>query len=87
MDKLEKIEKTCIETKHSFYCDKCEKFLGDAVECEDGYYPKFGRLELFFNLPDGRYEVKCHFCDKCKEEFIELLRTNLLNMGFKKTIF
>lgn len=86
MDKLEKIEKKCIELKHNFFCDNCRKSLGSTVELEDGYYPELGRFELFFDLPNGRYELKRHFCDKCKEESIELLRTNLLNMGFKKTI-
>jgi len=40
MDKLEKIEKKCIELKHNIFCDNCGKSLGSTVELEDGYYPK-----------------------------------------------
>lgn len=84
MDKLEKNEKTCVEIKHNFFCDNCEKSLGSTVECEDGYYPELGEFESSFHLPDGWYKVNAHFCDKCREEFVESLKTKLINMGFKK---
>ena len=48
MDKLEKIEKKCIELKHNFFCDNCGKSLGSTVELEDGYYPELGEFELSF---------------------------------------
>lgn len=83
MDKLEKVEKKCIELKHNFFCDNCGKELGSTVELEDGYYPELGEFELSFNL-DGWYKVKAHFCDQCRKEFIESLKTQLINMGFKK---
>lgn len=84
MEKQEKIEKKCIEIKHNFFCDNCEEYLGSTVEYEDGYYPELGEFNLSFNLPDGWYKAKGHFCNKCKEEFIESLKTKLVNMGFQK---
>lgn len=85
MEKVKEIENTYIELEHLFFCDSCGKSLGSVVEYPDGYYPKFGEFKLSFRLPDGWYKVEKNFCDKCREEFIESLRTKLINVGFEKS--
>lgn len=46
---------------HHFYCDDCNKHLGDSTEFEDGYYAKHGEFEMRIYFPDGWHKVKKMF--------------------------
>ena len=71
------------ENKHQFYCDNCNKYLGETQEYEDGYYPKIGEFELSFYLPDGWYKVEKCLCEECKNNYIDKLRDVLKSIGFE----
>ena len=50
---MEQVEKQKIEHKtvyerivHKFYCDNCNKFIAESVEDEDGYYYRYGKVEI-----------------------------------------
>lgn len=81
MEKTIKEVKEIEDIKHEFYCDECNCYLGTSLEYDDGYYKKFGELELKFYVDGWLYINKC-LCDKCKSEFIHNIRETLLNIGF-----
>lgn len=69
------------ETRHEFYCDECDKYLGTSYEYDDGWYNELGRFELKCNINGWLRLEKC-LCDKCKYEFVNKVRANLLDIGF-----
>lgn len=71
-------------TKHNFYCDSCNKYLGSSEELNDGYYNELGRFSLRFCVDQKWYEAKRCFCDKCKTNFLNMVKENLKNIGFKE---
>lgn len=66
---MEKIEKEIAREEqvyHTFYCDKCGKYLLTSIEYEDGYYcePNHTKMEIYlfgkwFYLDKGIYCVEC----------------------------
>lgn len=82
MENTEKIIKESY--KHSFYCDKCNKYLGTSEEYDDGWYQKFGEFSLAFYVEDEWYEIYKCLCDYCKDEFVDNLKSVLKNIGFEK---
>lgn len=83
MKKTEIIERTVQEKIHNFYCDRCNKLLGSSNECEDGYYPEFGDFALRFYVFNQWYVSENHFCDKCKDKFINTVKETLEKLGFQ----
>ena len=69
------------ETRHEFYCDECDQYLGTSYECDDGWYDDIGKFELKLNV-SGWLRVRKCLCTKCRYEFINKLRTNLFDFGF-----
>lgn len=84
MEKLEIIERTVQDKIHNFYCDECNKLLGSSHECDDGYYKEFGEFKLRFFASDHWYVSENHFCDKCKNKFINTVIDTLKELGFEK---
>ena len=50
MEKIIKEVREIEDIKHSFYCDKCNSYLGTSYEHEDGWYDKLGEFELKLNV-------------------------------------
>lgn len=71
------------ETIHHFYCDGCNKYLGETEEYDDGWYTKLGEFELKFYVAPGWYEIDKCFCDKCRENFINKVKNTLIDLGFE----
>lgn len=83
------MEKVITETvnierkKHSFYCDKCNKYLGSSEEFYDGYYPPFGEYgQSFYVNGYGWCRLKLHLCDKCKVDMTNDILRCLKQLGF-----
>lgn len=84
MDKKISYEAVVKKIKHEFYCDKCNKFLGESTEYDDGYYPEHGRREYSVNI-NGWLKFRGHLCDECNEFFVNKIRTLLINnFNFKE---
>ena len=83
MEKVEYIERTVKDAKHSFYCDECNKYLGTTEEYDDGWYDTLGNLELSFYI-DAPYKVKKCLCHDCTNNFLSNLKDSLKAIGFKK---
>lgn len=82
---MENISEEIIKVKntfHTFYCDGCNECLGTSMEHEDGWYKEIGEFKLELNV-DGWMRIKKHFCPKCQDKFINKIRQNLLDIGFK----
>lgn len=81
MEQIENISITITETKHKFYCDKCEAFLMESTETEDGSYAK--PLCIMCNLDSSKqYCIEGYYCDNCREEKISELHDKLIELGF-----
>lgn len=83
------MEKVTTETvnierkKHSFYCDKCNEYLGSSEEFDDGYYPSFGEYYQSFYVNDyGWCRLELHLCDKCKVDMTNNIIHCLNQLGF-----
>ena len=83
MEEVKIVPKQVTETVHDFYCDYCNKHLGQTVECHDGYYPKLGRMETSFNTNNNRFTFDKNLCDECKEKFWAKLKESLIQLGFE----
>lgn len=70
------------ETRHEFYCDRCNRYLGVSYECEDGWHESLGDFELRY-YANGWLRLKKCLCDKCKYDFMDELRTTFFNIGFE----
>lgn len=90
MDKIEYIETKILKTEHKFYCDYCNKFLGESTEYDDGYYEQYGEYEqtIYINSVDkdkkGRYYIKRYLCHECADGLTTSLINTLTALGFKK---
>lgn len=84
MEKTEIHIRTNKVSRHSFYCDGCQKHLGTTEEYEDGWYPELGKFELSIYLPSGWYRVEKCFCNDCKKKYLNELLGNLKARDFKK---
>ena len=83
------MEKVTTETlnierkKHSFYCDKCNEYLGSSEEFDDGYYPTIGEYgQSFYVNSYGWCRLKLHLCDKCKVDMTNNILRYLNQLGF-----
>lgn len=45
MEKVISKEATKINIIHEFYCDKCNKYLGESVEYDDGWFDEIGYFD------------------------------------------
>jgi len=72
------------EITHIFYCDNCKKYLGESVECDDGYYEEYGRYEQSCCIHKKIYDLNLHLCDKCKAIYNKRIVEALKNLGFKE---
>lgn len=72
------------EYHHSFYCDNCNKLLGESVEHEDGWYEEFGDYKESIRISgEGEFIKKGYLCDACRKEFTFSLVNALHNLGFE----
>jgi hypothetical protein len=83
MEKLETNTCTIENVTHHFYCDDCNKYLGETEEYDDGYYHELGEFELSFYFLDNRYEINKCLCDECREKFLNKMLLILTELGFK----
>lgn len=83
MEKLETITYTTEKTTHHFYCDGCNKYLGESTEYDDGWYPVLGEFELKFLVDGNWYEINKCFCDECREKFLQKVESVLTELGFE----
>ena len=82
MDKVETINKTKVVTKHNFYCDSCNKYLGSSEELDDGYYAELGAFHKEYYIDNDWYVLNKNFCEKCKADYLHKIKSNLCNLGF-----
>ena len=68
---------------HKFYCDNCNKFLGESVEYEDGYYEEYGEFYLHIFIDDW-YKLNKHLCNDCRIKFLSNIKQTLKQIGFEK---
>lgn len=83
---MEKIEKYTYEVenkKHLFYCDDCNKFLGESCEYEDGYYETIGECTICINIFGNWMTAKKCLCNECKEKYFSKVEKKLRELGFK----
>lgn len=85
MIKTEYIERVKIDTRHSFYCDECNEFLGIAEEYDDGWFKELGELELSFYI-DGWYKLRKCLCHSCAQDFLLKLKNSLKDFGFEESL-
>ena len=82
---MKKIEKQYMKKEniiHKFYCSECEKFLGESIEFEDGYYQEYGNCELAFFFNKTWYKYKNNLCERCRNVFYKCLEDELKLFGF-----
>lgn len=84
METMKKVIKKVSQYEHSFYCDECGEYLGTSQEYEDGRYKVIGEFELSFYAGNEWYRIKKHLCDDCRKSFINNIKVNLTNLGFRK---
>ena len=70
------------ETRHEFYCDGCNQYLGTSYEYDDGWYDRINEYELKLYVNGWIHINKC-FCAMCKYELVEKIRKNLFDIGFE----
>ena len=87
MEKLEVNKRTVEDVTHHFYCDECNKYIGETQEYDDGYYPELGEFELKFYFLDDWYEINKCLCDECREKFLNKILLTLTELGFKKSVW
>lgn len=87
MIKTKRIKKTIESVTYGFYCDKCEKYLGESEKCSDGYFLSKGAFDINLYIPPlgRRYEIHKYVCDECKNKLIESLRRGFKELGFSET--
>jgi hypothetical protein len=69
---------------HHFYCDNCNKYLGETREYDDGWYPDLGEFNLHFVVDGKWYEIEKCFCDDCRKAFLDKVENMLIELGFEK---
>ena len=83
MEEVKMIPKQVVERTHEFYCDYCNKHLGQTVENDDGYCPKLGRMVTSFSTNNNRFTFDKNLCDECKDKFWTKLKESLIQLGFE----
>jgi hypothetical protein len=83
MEKATAKEITTVQITHSFYCDECGEHLGDSIECDDGYYDKFGEFEQKICVDRKWYAVKKNLCEEHKKQFVDKTISALMLLGFE----
>ena len=84
MDKIETKQELVNRDIHKFYCDNCNKFLGESVEYDDGYYEEFGEFYLHFLVNKKWYKLNKHLCDNCRTKFLTKIKQVLKKMDFEE---
>ena len=69
---------------HEFYCDKCDKFLGETSEYDDGWYPTLGRYRQSFCIKGEWYTLEICLCDECAKNMTDDIINALQKIGFTK---
>ena len=80
-------------TIHHIYCDKCDTFIKDVIEYDDGYYDindcdmNWSYLALhsnIFKFKEFKFKYKI-LCDKCKDEIYKDIIDKINKMGYFKS--
>ena len=80
MEKTKEIKIEQIKYTHVFYCDGCNKELGQSEEYDDGYYEEIGEYEqTAFIKGVGWFKLKRHFCRDCADK----IAAKLIEVGFE----
>ena len=83
---MEKTKKTKIEKikyTHVFYCDGCNKELGESEEY-DGYYHKIGEYEQNVHIQGaGWFRLRKHLCNDCADKMSNEIAAKLIEVGFE----
>lgn len=82
---MEKTEMQIVNTEkitHKFYCDNCNKFLGESTELDDGYYKEYGKYMARINLSNKIYETEKNLCDDCRSKLQENIINEMRKLGF-----
>lgn len=72
------------EIKHEFYCDECNKFLGQSTEYDDGFYIRYGAIEHRIYARGNYYVLKMHLCDECHKKKMNKVFETLEKVGYTK---
>ena len=83
MEKKVEIEVKKTAIVHTFYCDNCNKELGESREYDDGYYEKRGVFEEKMYLHDGTgwVSIQGHLCSECKKLVCDAIKNGLQNIS------
>lgn len=89
MIQMEEIETKEVKTKqiiHKFYCDECQKHIGDSYEYDDGYYDELGNdISMIFCYKSAWFKLKRRcYCDDCYKPKEKELLEKLREIGFEK---
>lgn len=84
MEKITSKEVKSILNTHNFYCDMCEKHLGNTEEYDDGYYETIGDYDLKFNVNSEWYSLHRNLCVECRSKMRQKIIDVLLSVGFVK---
>lgn len=93
MEKVEKYTENREMHKHKFYCDKCNEFIMESIEEDDGYYsePDYLEEKIYINEDeyledeeDGWYEYNKCLCPKCYKVEKQRIIEELKKIGFNK---
>ena len=68
MEKIEEKEVARISRTHKFYCDKCNKYLGQSEEYDDGWYKSINEREWNVCIDKIWYYKRANLCDECFKE-------------------
>lgn len=83
MEETEIKEIVTEECTHIFYCDNCNKKLGESIELDDGYYEEFGVYRQSFNIKNlGSYKMNLNLCDECKKIYDKKIVDAITAIGF-----
>ncbi len=82
------MEKIKIKTEkiniHQFYCDNCNKFLGESEEYDDGYVYEIGEFKEHFRFAGQWYSLRKTLCEDCQKKLIENIKKSLKELGFEE---
>lgn len=86
MDKVILKENSLNVKAHQFYCDGCNRLLGESEEKEDGTYESVGEYNLKLHLiPSGNggwFHINGHYCNACRGKMIRKIEKGIINLGF-----
>lgn len=86
MNKIEIKQELVNRNTHKFYCDNCNKFLGESEEYGDGYYEEFGKFYLNFFVDGNWYKLNKHLCNNCRIKLLADIKQMLQKMDFRKGV-